>query len=114
MSCMGACGYWVEYAVTGWSLWLLGGACSYWVEPVVTGWSLCMVTGHIVTGSVVTRLYWVGGTCRYSVESEMQNYVLFCSKFDLYSKADTVPDVKKLKPYYQKLIDKYIPGELSW
>jgi len=112
---MGACGYWVEHAVTGWSLWLLGGACSYWVEHAVSGWSLRMVTGHIVTGSVVTRwLYWVGGTCRYSMESEMQNYVLSYSKFDLYSKADTVPDVKKLKPYYQKLIDKYIPGELSW
>lgn len=48
------------------------------------------------------------------MKSEIQNYVLSCSKFDLYSKADTVPDVKKLKPYYQKLIDKYIPGELSW
>lgn len=44
----------------------------------------------------------------------MMKWVLEFNKFDLYSKADTVPDVKKLKPYYQKLIDKYIPGELSW
>jgi inositol oxygenase len=36
------------------------------------------------------------------------------NKFDLYTKADTVPDVEALKPYYQSLIDKYIPGVLRW
>ena len=36
------------------------------------------------------------------------------SKFDLYSKADDLPKVEDLKDYYQKLIDKYIPGELCW
>ena len=41
-------------------------------------------------------------------------YLCYCSKFDLYSKADVAPDIDKLRPYYQSLIDKYIPGELRW
>ncbi|XP_066922206.1 inositol oxygenase-like [Clytia hemisphaerica] len=36
------------------------------------------------------------------------------STFDLYSKAESIPDVKALTPYYQSLIDKYIPGVLKW
>ncbi|XP_066999672.1 inositol oxygenase [Anabrus simplex] len=35
-------------------------------------------------------------------------------KFDLYTKCDETPDIDDLTPYYQSLIDKYIPGELSW
>lgn len=38
----------------------------------------------------------------------------FCSKFDLYTKNSTLPDVDELKPYYQSLIDKYCPGVLQW
>ena len=37
-----------------------------------------------------------------------------CSKFDLYSKADDLPKPEDLMDYYQKLIDKYIPGVLNW
>lgn len=38
-----------------------------------------------------------------------------CSKFDLYTKTDEdLPDTKELTAYYQKLVDKYIPGELEW
>ena len=40
--------------------------------------------------------------------------VIACSKFDLYSKSDAVPDVKKLRPYYQSLIDKFLPGTLEF
>lgn len=36
------------------------------------------------------------------------------SKFDLYTKSTELPDVEKLKPYYQSLIDKYCPGVLKW
>ncbi|KAF3854754.1 hypothetical protein F7725_022809 [Dissostichus mawsoni] len=35
------------------------------------------------------------------------------SKFDLYTKTTELPDVDKLKPYYQSLIDKYCPGILK-
>ncbi|XP_027204562.2 myo-inositol oxygenase [Dermatophagoides pteronyssinus] len=36
------------------------------------------------------------------------------NKFDLYSKTPEIPDIPKLIPYYQSLIDKYIPGLVSW
>lgn len=36
------------------------------------------------------------------------------NKFDLYSKSPDVPDVEELIPYYQGLIDKYIPGQIKW
>ena len=36
------------------------------------------------------------------------------NKFDLYTKASAEPDVEALKPYYQSLIDKYLPGKLKW
>ena len=42
------------------------------------------------------------------------SFYLFCSKFDLYSKSDSVPDVEAVSPYYEELIAKYCPGELSW
>ena len=36
------------------------------------------------------------------------------NKFDLYSKSPDVPDIAALMPYYQSLIDKYIPGLIDW
>ena len=36
------------------------------------------------------------------------------NEFDLYTKADTRPDVEALWPYYQKLINKFCPGKLDW
>lgn len=42
------------------------------------------------------------------------NIIFFCSDFDLYTKSEQVPNIEELKPYYQSLIDKYIPGELEW
>jgi len=41
-------------------------------------------------------------------------WVLEFNKFDLYTKASSEPDVEALKPYYQSLIDKYLPGKLRW
>lgn len=41
-------------------------------------------------------------------------WVLKFNKYDLYTKADERPDVEKLWPYYQSLIDKYCPGKLDW
>lgn len=40
--------------------------------------------------------------------------VLEFNAFDLYSKSDSRPDLEALWPYYQGLIDKYLPGELQW
>ena len=54
----------------------------------------------------------------FEIVSKGRQITLFflfpCSKFDLYSKADELPDVEKLKPYYEGLIEKYIPGVLNW
>lgn len=36
------------------------------------------------------------------------------NKFDLYSKCEDVPDLEALTPYYQSLIDKYVPGVVCW
>ena len=36
------------------------------------------------------------------------------NKFDLYTKSAPVPDIQALMPYYQGLIDKYIPGKVKW
>ncbi|XP_015603478.1 inositol oxygenase isoform X2 [Cephus cinctus] len=45
---------------------------------------------------------------------DMLKWVLEFNKYDLYTKSTRVPDIEKLWPYYQKLIDKYIPGVLEW
>jgi inositol oxygenase len=36
------------------------------------------------------------------------------SQYDLYSKSDKIPDVAEVKPYYQSLIDKYLPAQIDW
>ncbi|OQR94510.1 inositol oxygenase [Achlya hypogyna] len=45
---------------------------------------------------------------------DLLDWVLEFNKFDLYTKADKRPDVAALWPYYQSLIDKYMPGKLWW
>jgi inositol oxygenase len=47
-------------------------------------------------------------------DHKMLDWVLEFNKYDLYTKADKRPDVEALWPYYQSLIDKYIPGKLDW
>lgn len=46
---------------------------------------------------------------------ETLQWVKEFNKFDLYSKGDELPDVEKLKPYYQSLLEKYnLGGKLRW
>ncbi|KAK7892153.1 hypothetical protein WMY93_024116 [Mugilogobius chulae] len=45
---------------------------------------------------------------------QMLPWVKEFNKFDLYTKTTDLPDVEKLKSYYQSLIDKYCPGLLKW
>lgn len=47
-------------------------------------------------------------------DNEILEWVREFNKYDLYTKADSRPDVELLWPYYQGLIDKYMPGKLSW
>ena len=44
------------------------------------------------------------------LHSKYLNLIHLSSKFDLYTKGHEIPDVEELKPYYQGLIDKFIPG----
>lgn len=44
----------------------------------------------------------------------MLKWIREFNKFDLYSKSDALPDIEALKPYYQSLIDKYIPGKIKF
>jgi len=45
---------------------------------------------------------------------QIMDWVLEFNKFDLYTKSAAVPDIAALKPYYQGLIDKYLPGVVSF
>lgn len=47
-------------------------------------------------------------------DMEMMKWVREFNQFDLYTKSSDVPDVDALIPYYQSLIDKYVPGKLKW
>jgi inositol oxygenase len=47
-------------------------------------------------------------------DSEIMEWVRKFNKFDLFTKADTRPVVEELWPHYQRLIDKFMPGKLSW
>ncbi|XP_077995423.1 inositol oxygenase-like [Glandiceps talaboti] len=47
-------------------------------------------------------------------DREMLPWVTEFNKFDLYSKSDELPNIEELKPYYQSLVDKYMPGKLKW
>ncbi|XP_054279607.1 inositol oxygenase-like [Macrosteles quadrilineatus] len=49
-----------------------------------------------------------------SKDLDMKEDVMLFNKYDLYTKSSKVPDIENLKPYYQSLIDKYIPGLLEW
>ncbi|XP_054281063.1 inositol oxygenase-like [Macrosteles quadrilineatus] len=49
-----------------------------------------------------------------SKDLDMKEDVMLFNKYDLYTKSSKVPDIENLKPYYQSLIDKYIPELLEW
>lgn len=47
-------------------------------------------------------------------DMETLNYIREFNTFDLYTKSAPVPDIEAIMPYYQGLIDKYIPGKVKW
>jgi len=47
-------------------------------------------------------------------DRELMKWVKAFNRFDLYSKGDARPDVKALRPYYEELIDEFLPGKLNW
>lgn len=47
-------------------------------------------------------------------DREMKKWVLEFNKFDLYTKSVDLPDIDKLRPYYESLAQKFMPGVLDW
>ena len=47
-------------------------------------------------------------------DRELLKWVKIFNKYDLYSKTDEDPNIDELIPYYQSLIDKYVPGTICW
>ncbi|CAH2093544.1 unnamed protein product [Euphydryas editha] len=47
-------------------------------------------------------------------DEKIKEAVLKFNQYDLYTKSAAIPDIESLWPYYEKLIEKYIPGELEW
>lgn len=58
-----------------------------------------------------------GGAYSYlcnNKDMEMIKWIRLFNQFDLYTKSPDLPDVEELLPYYQNLVDKYVPGKLKW
>lgn len=47
-------------------------------------------------------------------DNVMKEWVKQFNKYDLYTKGSEIPNIEELTPYYQSLVDKFIPGVLSW
>lgn len=47
-------------------------------------------------------------------DQQMLAWLHLFNRYDLYTKRDHQPDIEQLWPYYQSLIDKYVPGLVSW
>jgi inositol oxygenase len=47
-------------------------------------------------------------------DREMFDWVRKFNPYDLYSKGHTKPDIEKLRPYYEGLINEYFPAEIDW
>merc|ERR1712013_649767 len=47
-------------------------------------------------------------------DEDIMKWVLEFNKFDLYTKSTKIPDIEALRPYYQSLVDKYLPGTISF
>jgi inositol oxygenase len=47
-------------------------------------------------------------------DRQMLPWVQAFNPFDLYSKSPTPPDWNELRPYYEQLIDRYLPPVLDW
>ncbi len=47
-------------------------------------------------------------------DRRLMNWVRQFNPYDLYTKSHEKPDVEKLRPYYEDLINEFLPGELRW
>ena len=47
-------------------------------------------------------------------DREMFQWVRTFNPYDLYSKDENPPPVDELRPFYEELVEEYLPGRLSW
>ncbi|XP_078486512.1 inositol oxygenase-like [Ciona intestinalis] len=47
-------------------------------------------------------------------DQKMMKWIKLFNKHDLYTKSPDFPNIEEIKPYYQSLIDKYMPGKLKF
>ena len=47
-------------------------------------------------------------------DRKMFGWVRAFNAYDLYTKSEERVDVEALRPYYEGLIDEFLPGKLSW
>ena len=47
-------------------------------------------------------------------DRKMFEWVRAFNPYDLYTKNHEKPDSKKLRPFYEELINEYLPGKLNW
>lgn len=47
-------------------------------------------------------------------DRKMFEWVRAFNPYDLYTKSHQKPDVEKLRPFYEDLINEYLPGKLDW
>jgi inositol oxygenase len=47
-------------------------------------------------------------------DRKMFDWVRKFNPYDLYTKNQAKPDVKALKPYYEELVNEFMPGEIRW
>ncbi len=47
-------------------------------------------------------------------DRRLMEWVLKFNPYDLYTKSHEKPDVEKLRPFYEDLINEFLPGELRW
>jgi inositol oxygenase len=47
-------------------------------------------------------------------DHDMFAWVRAFNPYDLYSKSDSRPDVDQLRPFYEQLIEEFLPGKIAW
>jgi inositol oxygenase len=47
-------------------------------------------------------------------DQQMFEWVRTFNPFDLYSKSDTKPSLKELKPFYEDLVSEFFPAQIDW
>ncbi|CAL1529065.1 unnamed protein product [Lymnaea stagnalis] len=47
-------------------------------------------------------------------DQQMIPWIKEFNKFDLYTKTGDLPDVDELRPYYQSLVNQYLPARIKW